>query len=96
MCAALLRGDVALGGGSQQRRLRRHMRYIQRCSPRCVFQPGPTVGAAASLVARLCPPPTCVRRWTRRAFVALVGAHALSSVAVEVHNFTSCRGAVKK
>jgi len=55
MSAALLRGDVALGGGSQQRRLRRHMRYIQRCSSRCVLQPGPTVGAAASLVARLLP-----------------------------------------
>jgi len=72
------------------------MRYIQRYSARGVAQPGPMVGAAASFVARLRQPPTCVPRWTRRAFAALAGADVVLCAAVEVHTLTSCRGALEK
>jgi len=72
------------------------MRYTQRYSPRGVAQPGPMVGAAASFVARLRPPPTCFPHWTRRAFAALAGADVVLRAAMEVHIFISCRGALEK
>jgi len=71
------------------------MHYNTRCSPRDVAHPGPMVWSGAPFVTRFRPRLKCVPRWTRCAFAALADADAILCVAVEIHNFTSCRGAVE-